>query len=208
MYQNLLSDSSLYRFLVKLDADLAHQCRIGGCHCGGKLHSAKYPRKVRGLPPELDEDYAWRYSFCCALEGCRRRSTPASFRFLGRKVFVAVVVVLVAALRHGTTPARVATLRDAVGVSRRTVERWRQWWQEGLVQSSFWRAARGRFQEAIDESSLPLSLLEAFGAAEPKARVLDLLRFLLPLSGVVPEHAWACPTVPRRRCTSPATGSA
>ena len=208
MYQNLLCDSSLYRFLVKLDADLASQCRIGGCRCGGKLHSAKYPRKARGLPPGLDEDYAWRQSYCCALEGCRRRSTPASFRFLGRKVFVAVVVVLVAALRHGATPGRVATLREAVGASRRTVERWRQWWQEDLTRSSFWRAARGRFQKAIDESSLPLSLLEAFGAPEPKARVLDLLRFLFALSGVVPEHAGACATVSRRRCTSPATGSA
>ena len=208
MYQNLLSDSSLYQFLVKLDVDLAGQCRIGGCPCGGKLHSAKYPRKARGLPPGMDEDYAWRHSFCCSLEGCRRRSTPASFRFLGRKVFVAVVVVLVAALRYGATPARVAALHKAVGASRRTVKRWRQWWQDGLVRSSFWRAVRGRFHKAIDECSLPLSLLEAFGAAAPKARMLDLLRFLLPLSGVVPEHAWPCPTVPRRRCMSPATGSA
>jgi hypothetical protein len=208
LYQNLLSDSSVYQFLVKLDTDLAAQCRITGCRCGGKLHSAKYPRKARGLPREMEKDFNWRHSFCCELEGCRRRSTPPSFRFLGRKVFVAVVVVLVATLRHGATPVRMATLCAAVGVHRRTVERWRRWWQEGLTRSSFWRAARGRFPKAIDESSLPLSLLEAFGAAEPKARVLDLLRFLLPLSGSGPEHAWPCPTVARRRCTSPVTGSA
>jgi hypothetical protein len=208
LYQTLLFDSSLYRLLVKLDIDLAGQCRSGGCPCGGKLHSAKYPRKARGLPPGLDEDYAWRHSFCCSLEGCRRRTTPASFRFLGRKVFVAVVMALVCALRYGATPARVAALREAVGVSRRTVERWRQWWQDSVVRSSFWKAARGWLQRQVDENELPLSLLETFRSNSPKARLLDMLAFLLPLSTPWPEQAWRWPPALRRRCTSPASGSA
>ena len=87
MYQTLLSDSSLYKFLFKLDEDLATQCRQAGCLCGGHLHSAIYPRKPRGNPSAAEEDCNWRYSFCCAIDGCRRRSTPASFRFLGRRVF-------------------------------------------------------------------------------------------------------------------------
>jgi hypothetical protein len=207
LYQTLLFDSSLYRLLVKLDIDLADQCRSGGCPCGGKLHSAKYPRKARGLPPGLDEDYSWRHSFCCSLEGCRRRTTPASFRFLGQKVFVAVVMALVCALRYGATPARVAALRETVGVSRRTVERWRQWWQELFVRSAFWREARGWLQKQVDENELPLSLLEAFGGNQPKARLIDLLRFLLPLSAPQPEHVLRWPTTARRRCSSSADGA-
>lgn len=189
MYQKLLVNSKFYEFLEELDADLAAQCRMGGCPCGGKLHSARYPRKPRGLPQELDQEYAWRYSFCCAREGCRSRSTPASFRFLGRKVFVAAVVVLVSALRHGATPARAAKLRALVGASRRTVERWRQWWQNNFVDSPFWKAARGRLPKPVDENALPLSLLEAFCSTKPKQRLIDLLRFLLPLSVSQPGQA-------------------
>jgi len=42
-------------------------------------------------------------SFCCALDGCRSRATPPSLRFLGRKVYLAAIVVLIAILRHGAT---------------------------------------------------------------------------------------------------------
>ena len=182
MYQTLLADSSLYTFLLKLDEDLAAECRNNGCSCGGHLHSAIYPRKPRGTPRDVEEDYGWRYSFCCAREGCRRRSTPASFRFLGRKIFVAAVVVLVSALRNGATPKRMAKLRALVGVSQRTVERWREWWRNGFVRTRFWKAARGRLPKPIDKKALPLSLLEAFPIIEEKTRLIDLLRFILPLT--------------------------
>lgn len=182
MYQTLLTDSSLYTFLLKLDVDLAAECRKAGCSCGGRLHSAIYPRKPRGNPPDVEEDYSWRYSFCCAQEGCRQRCTPASFRFLGRKIYVAAVVVLISALRHGTTPKRMAKLRALVGVSRRTVERWREWWRNGFVRTRFWKAARGRLRKPIDKNALPLSLLEAFPSIEEKTRLIDLLRFILPLT--------------------------
>lgn len=182
MYQTLLADSSLYVFLFQLDEDIAADCRRGGCPCSGSLHSAKYPRKPRGLPPGLEDKYDSRFSFCCDREGCRRRSTPASFRFLGRKVFVAAVVVLVSALRHGATPKRAAMLRELVGVSRRTVERWREWWQNGFVRSPFWKAVRGRLKTPVDREALPLSLLNAFSGEGEKTGLISLLRLLLPLS--------------------------
>jgi hypothetical protein len=182
LYQTLLADSSLYVFLFQLDEDIAADCRRGGCPCSGSLHSAKYPRKPRGLPPGLEDKYDSRFSFCCAREGCRCRSTPASFRFLGRKVFVAAVVVLVSALRHGATPKRVAMLRELVGVSRRTVERWREWWQNGFVRSPFWKAVRGRLKTPVDSEALPLSLLNMFSGKEAKIRLISLLRLLLPLT--------------------------
>jgi hypothetical protein len=61
-----------------------------GCSCGGVLHSGRYWRKARGLPTGLDKEaYGWRFSFCCAVDGCRRRMTPPSLRFLRRRVYVA-----------------------------------------------------------------------------------------------------------------------
>lgn len=182
MYQNLLADSSLYKFLLELDKDLAAQCKEAGCACGGRLHSAIYPRKPRGNPSDVENDCNWRHSFCCACEGCRLRHTPPSFRFLGRKVFTGAVVVLISAMRHGATPKRMAQLRELVGVSLRTVERWRQWWLNGFVQSPFWKAARGLLRTPIDEKQLPLSLLFSFSGKSDKEKLIALLRFLLPLT--------------------------
>ena len=186
MYQTILNDASFYRVLLKFDEDLIEQVRQTGCGCGGKLHSARYPRKPRGMPEELREEYSMRRSFCCAEEGCRKRTTPASFRFLSRRVYVGAVVVLITALRHGATPARVSQLRAIVGVSRRTVERWRQWWLEEFRWSSFWRWARGQLASPVDEHTLPLSLLESFPKSAAEERTIDLLRFILPLTTTSP----------------------
>jgi len=75
-----------------------------------------------------------------------------------------------------------AKLRALVGVSRRTVERWREWWRNGFVRTPFWKVARGRLREPIDNKALPLSLLKAFPSSEEKTRLIDLLRFILPLT--------------------------
>lgn len=190
MYQTILSDTNLYRLLLKLDQDLAAEVRGKNCTCGGKLHSARYARKPRGVPTELNEAYSSRASFCCAEEGCRKRTTPPSFRFLARRVYVNVVVTLLTALRHGTTPERVEKLRAMVGVSARTLERWRQWWLREFPRSAFWQWARGRLRAPVAEQMLPLSLLECFTDSAPEGRVVDLLRFILPLTtaSVIPEN--------------------
>jgi hypothetical protein len=182
LYQTILNDASFYRQLLKLDEDLAEQARQRGCGCGGKLHSARYPRKPRGVPEELDDGYSKRWSFCCAEEGCRKRTTPGSFRFLSRRVYVGAVVILLTVLGHGATRKRVAQLRAIVGVSGRTLERWRRWWQEQFPRSRFWRWASGRLARPVDGRTLPLSLLESFPQAEPEARMFGLLRFILPLT--------------------------
>lgn len=182
MYQTLLGDSSLYRLLFRIDQHLAAETKAKGCRCGGRLHSARYPRKPRGAPADVGDDYGYRFSFCCAEEGCRERTTPPSFRFLGRKVFVGAVVVLVTVLRHGPTPRRIAELRELVGVSARAIHRWRSWWQETFVRTPFWKAARGFLRVPIDESSLPLSLLESFPVRHAKKKLISLLRFICPLT--------------------------
>jgi hypothetical protein len=112
LYQFLVQDSRCFDLLLRLDEDLAAEARRAGCQCGGLLHGARYVRKPRGGPAGLSAETAVRFSFCCATEGCRRRTTPPSLRFLGRKVFFGVVVLLVPALRDGPTPERLARLCD------------------------------------------------------------------------------------------------
>jgi hypothetical protein len=87
---------------------------------------------------------------------------PPSLRFLGRKVYLAAVVVLVAIMRDGATTSRLERLSQAVGGDRRTVERWRPWWHEGLTATPFWRVARASYTPPIDHGRLPASLLERF----------------------------------------------
>jgi hypothetical protein len=182
LYQSILTDASLYELLLRLDEDLAAEARQKGCLCHGRLHSARYRRKPRGVPERLQEDYSVRQSFCCEKEGCRKRTTPPSFRFLSRRVYVSAVVVLLTALRHGATPARMAALRQIAGVSRRTVERWRQWWLRDFVRTVFWKSACGRFASPLDLKSLPLSLLDVFAEQAAKVKTVALLRFILPLT--------------------------
>ena len=113
MYQSLLTRSSLYRVLLKLEDEMAAAAKALGClFCDGKLHCAYYRRKPRGAPPEVEGDPAYRQrrSFCCAVEGCRRRRTPPSVLFLGRKVYLGAVVTLVSVLRHGPSPTRLSRL--------------------------------------------------------------------------------------------------
>ena len=102
MYQNLLRESNLYQSLHQLDGELALEAQKEGCECGGVLHRALYPRKPRGAPASTSRDYQWRWSFCCSEEGCRRRRTPPSVLFLGRKVYFAAVVILVSGITPGT----------------------------------------------------------------------------------------------------------
>ena len=175
--QNHLADQHLYQLLEKVDGDLVEEARQQGCiHCGGKLHRGDYDRKPRGGP-----QWDARFSLCCASEGCRRRNTPPSVRFLGRRVYAGLVVVLVSAMTHGLKPQRVERLREALGIDRRTLARWRQWWLGLFVNSSFWREARARFMPPLCQKTMPLSLCVRW-EVERRDRLLDLLQFLAPIT--------------------------
>jgi hypothetical protein len=181
LWHGVLSDSRFFSTLVRFDEDLAAEVRAAGCECGGRLHSARYPRKPRGGPADLGPEYGWRLSFCCAEEGCRRRVTPPSVRYLGRRVYLGVVVVLVAAMEQGLSLRRVAALNQHLGIGLRTLRRWRQWWRVALVRTPHWRGVRGRFMPPINEAALPYALLERFGGAAAEC-VLSVLRLLAPLT--------------------------
>jgi hypothetical protein len=165
------------KFLVGLaviDATCAERVHAAGCpHCGGALDCAHYPRKPRGELGEAADLYARRQSFCCRREGCRKRATPPSLRFLGRKVYVAVVVVVASAL------ARAGCV--APGVPARTVRRWIAWWQTVFALSAFWTEARAFFATPVEVTALPGSLWARFG--EDRSQALEkLLRFLAPIT--------------------------
>jgi hypothetical protein len=186
-----MCDARLWLVLQQIDEDLAAAARGTGCPCGGVLHSARYPRKPRGGPAHLSDDYRKRFSFCCAEEGCRQRTTPPSARFLGRKVYLGAVVVLATALRQGSTPWRLRRLRELFGtLSARTLARWRDFWRVTFVQSPFWRAARGRFLPPVAAAELPGALLERFTGAQPLALLLTFIAPITTTSGTGGGRGW------------------
>jgi len=116
-YSSLLCDARFHNLLLAFDRDLAAVAREAGCgRCSGVLHCAGYWRKPRGRACIVGPEHDRRFSFCCAVDGCRRRATPPSLRFLGRKVYLATVVVLVSMMQHGVTEPRVRRLAAVVGV--------------------------------------------------------------------------------------------
>lgn len=170
----------IFGLLEHVDLELAEGVRSRGCqYCGGgKLHRADYPRKPRGGPEHWDR----RASFCCNLEGCRRRHTPPSVRYLGRKVYVLLVIVLQSALHQGLNPKRVVQWRRLLPqVDRRTLQRWVEWWREHFATGPFWKGARALFMPPLSESELPVGLCEGFGIQRLKG-LLKLLRWLSPVT--------------------------
>jgi hypothetical protein len=183
VYQAVLADAKFHEQLLVFDRDLAASARTARCWlCGGALHSASYDRKPRGGPGGLGQEYAERFSFCCAVDGCRKRTTPPSLRFLGRKVYLATVVTLISVMLHGTTPARLARLSVVPEIDRRTLTRWRAWWRSTFTDSRFAPIAAATFMPPLQIAGLPVSLLDRF-AGGLEQQLAGLLRFLGPLTG-------------------------
>ncbi len=182
MCHAFLSDSRFYQFLFRIDQDIAQQIRDAGCPCGGVLHSARYPRKPWGPRSELDESYEFRLSFCCATDGCWRRTTPPSVRFLGRKVYLGVIVVLISALEQGLSAKRRRQLIDTLDVAPQTLWRWQCWWREVFAEGPWWRVERAQFVPPIAASALPGELLARLQGANLRERVIRLLWLIAPLS--------------------------
>jgi hypothetical protein len=112
----------------------------------------------------------------------RKRTTPPSLRFLGRRVYLATVVTLISALLLGVTPTRLARLSVVPGIDRRTLARWRAWWRSTFTDGRFASIAMAAVAPPIDITGLPVSLLERF-AGDVREQLVALLRFLGPLTG-------------------------
>jgi hypothetical protein len=104
-------------------------------------------------------------------------------RFLGRKVYLGAVVILVAAMQQGPTPRRVRELSKLFDIDRRTIARWQVFWREQVPRTAFWKVARGRFVPAGEVAVLPQSLLKAFLVTDdPREDWKRLLLFLSPIT--------------------------
>ena len=178
MCHAVLQDPAFFRFLTRIDEELAAATRLGGCRfCAGPLHVANYPRKPRGCPAGVREAYSRRLSFTCGR--CDRRATSPSVRFAGRRVYLAVVLLLVSPPGSASAQGLCEWLR----IPPVTLQRWRQWWSEGFAATAFWQSVRDRFMPPVTIGRLPQSLLERFAAGGSKGdRLVQALRFIAPLS--------------------------
>lgn len=177
MCHGVLHDPAFFNFLSRIDEEFAAVTRLGRCPgCEGPLHVADYPRKPRGCPAAVREDYSWRLSFTCGR--CDSRATSPSVRFAGRRVYLSVVLMLVSPPGGSSSQA----LCDLLSIPARTLQRWRTWWQVGFPLTSFWHSVRERLMPAVVTAQLPLSLLERFDASEMTDRLAQALRFISPLS--------------------------
>jgi hypothetical protein len=173
----VLQDPAFFRFLTRIDEEFAAATRLQSCRaCGGPLHVSNYPRKPRGCPATVREAYSQRLSFTCGW--CDRRATSPSVRFAGRRVYLAVVLMLVSPL--GGTSAQ--ALRKRLRIGTVTLQRWRAWWHETFPATPFWYSMRERFMPPLTLGALPQSLLERFEASAMTERLAQALRFIAPLS--------------------------
>ena len=184
MCHDVLQDPTFFRFLSRIDHEFADQTRAGRCSgCCGPLHVADYPRKPRGCPAAVREEYSKRLSFTCGR--CDTRSTSPSVRFAGRRVYVAVVLML----RSPPGSASGQELHEEFSIAASTLKRWRTWWGRDFPSPPFWQSMRSQFMPPVVIERLPQSLVERFDGEAMTDRLTQALRWIAPLS-----------TRPRSRC--------
>jgi hypothetical protein len=176
-------DASVWSRLFHIDQQIAESVRGAGCqHCNvGLLHVANYPRKPRGARRDvLGPEYTRRLSFCCSL--CRRRTTPASVRFLGRKVYLGIIICLISAGADALNDQQRHRLIKALNLPAQTRRRWRHWWSMQVSVSTLWRTLSGWFSPPIAPTHLPGELLAQLRGVDLVDRLVSLLQLLAPLS--------------------------
>lgn len=184
MSHKFIFDANFHLLLNALDQEIAKEAQQQGCmYCGNKLHQADYPRSPVGLPPQFRNDYSERFSLCC--NQCRRRTTPKSVRFFGRRWYPAPLLILISVLAVGINERRIAQVKQHFGitVSESTWKRWRRWWRDSFQSTQFWQQHKGLVPTAIESTHhYPRALLIVFkGLLDEKVQLL--LRFLSPLTG-------------------------
>ena len=145
------------------------------------LHK-NYPRKPQGAGTELTE-FQHSDLASAVIATAAGRVTPRSVRFLGRRVYLAAVVILVSAMRQGPNSRRVGELSKHFGADESTIARWQTFWRKHFPQTPFWKVARASFLPLGEIVSLPYSLVNAFLSHHPPWEGWTLLlRFLSPIT--------------------------
>ena len=104
-------------------------------------------------------------------------------RFLGRKVYLGAVVVLVAAMRQGPSPRRVRELSELFGADRHTIARWQIFWREHFPgpRSGRWHAV-ACVRAGHCRSSTGTCWKRSSTARIPEKTWQRLLEFLSPIT--------------------------
>lgn len=184
---DVLHSAKTYQLGVRVDEDIVRKAQSSGCSqpgCSGHLYRTDYQRKAR-VPYEVhvQDELAQRYSLCCGSEGCRKRYTPPSVRFWGRRWYAGVVVLLVSVVSSGSHTNRLELnkLMTTLNVDMRTVKRWKAWWRTTFERTKFWQAKQGLLSPLQHE----LPALERLWLAywnETADSVITLLQFLSPIT--------------------------
>ncbi len=181
MFDPIELGREFFERLTAIDAAITAKVAASPCsRCGGPLHVGNYPRKPRGgLLAVAGEGFTLRFSVCCGREGCRRRTTPPSVRFLGRRVYVGAVVILASVVALAVATA--AAAQRTTGISSRTARRWVGWWRGAFPETTVFAALSARLVPSVARRELPASVLARMpGAPEVQLRVL--LGWLAPLT--------------------------
>ena len=174
--------------LEQVDRAVMQRVAAAGCRrCDGPLHRSDYGRKPRGaLIAPAGEDSVRRFSLCCGREGCRRRATPPSVRFLGRRVYLGAVVVVASIVALAVQGAQ--EIRRQTGVPSRTLGRWLGWWRGPFLGTEVFVAMCARLI-GVDVGRVPASIVDRL-AGTGTERVRSMLEWLVPLTtGSVPDGA-------------------
>ena len=179
MCHNILNSAIFLETLHDYDVQSAQETQSKGCfYCKCPLDVANYPRKPRGIPTDIAQRHSLcrRLSFCC--RQCRKRHTPLSVIFLGRRVYLGAVIVLASALAQGLTPARSLKLQD-LGLSRQTLHRWLDWWRNEFMRSPTWQHLQAHFPGMC---RIPIAPLIALQQPTLPEQIILWLRHIKPIS--------------------------
>lgn len=165
----ILEDSSFFQTLQSFDEDICEAARQSGCgFCEGHLDSSHYMRKPRGIEwAAIDAQSMRRFSLCCRSAGCRKRTTPMSLRFAGRKVYCSLFILLYVAVNESRQDQSVNELHRRFGLSRETGRRWIRIFTCRLTQSRWWKSRSGLKVFLMDGDFRIFKIFQIIGVASP-----------------------------------------
>ena len=181
MFDEIELAREFFEKLTQIDAQILARAAAEACRfCSGPLHRGDYARKPRGgLVAVAAETFVRRFSLCCGREGCRRRATPPSVRFLGRRGYVGVAVIVASVIALAINAA--GATRRATGIPARTTRRWLRWWRGPFVETPVFVELSARLVPAVVRARLPTTLLERLDD-DREDGVQKLLAWLAPIT--------------------------
>jgi ribosomal protein L40E len=190
-----------YQLIAKDKQISDHHLANGECRkCHSKnLRYHSYVRKVRWGPfefcisVEILEQFTYRHSSKC--RDCGAQNTPASVRFLGRKVHAGLLVLIVILFLE-ELPADARILQYLLGpdLMLRTALRWLHWLNDTVVQSPIWKIVQGAIGVVGSVKGLVAQFRPQFESTEGSFPAI--LNGISPIT--IPQHYRAIGDIPLR----------